>query len=64
MEWLLGAHFSQMNASDGPEPLRAGVNPRPDVPLLSTQKINQLTVEEIRKGVPEVIELWRDTFGS
>ena len=64
MEWLLGEHFSQMNASDGPEPLRAGVNPRPDVPPLSTQKINQLTVEEIRKGVPDVIELWRDTFGS
>ncbi len=64
MEWLLGEHYSRMVTSDGGEPLRAGVNPRKDEPLLSTQKILQLTVDEIRKDVPEVIEQWRDTFGS
>jgi hypothetical protein len=31
---------------------------------LQTQKVIPLTVEEIRTGVPEVIEQWRDTFGS
>jgi iron(III) transport system substrate-binding protein len=64
MEWLLGDHYSRLVASDGSEPLRAGVPPRPDEPLLSTQKILSLTVNEIRKDVPEVIEQWRDTFGS
>jgi hypothetical protein len=28
------------------------------VPILS------LTVEEIAKGVPEIVEQWRDTFGG
>jgi iron(III) transport system substrate-binding protein len=64
MEWLLGEHYSRMIASDGSEPLRDGVPPRPDEPPLSTQKILSLTVDEIRKDVPEVIEQWRDTFGS
>jgi iron(III) transport system substrate-binding protein len=64
MEWMLGEHYSHMVTSDGGEPLRAGVDPRKDEPLLSTQKILQLTVAEIRKDVPEVIEQWRDTFGS
>ena len=64
MEWLLGDRFSRLVAADGSEPLRAGVNTRSDEPLLSTQKILSLTVAEIRKDVPEVIEQWRDTFGS
>jgi iron(III) transport system substrate-binding protein len=64
MEWMLGEHYSRMVTSDGGEPLRAGVDPRKDEPLLATQKILQLTVDEIRKDVPEVIEQWRDTFGS
>ena len=64
MEWLLGDHYSRLVAFDGSEPLRDGIKPRPDEPLLSSQKILSLTVEEIRKDVPEVIEQWRDTFGS
>jgi hypothetical protein len=31
---------------------------------LAEQKVIPLTVDEIRKGVPVVIEQWRDTFGS
>ncbi len=64
MEWMLSEHYSQMVAADGSEPLRGGIASRPDVPPLSGQKILQLTVDEIRKDVPEVIEQWRDTFGS
>ena len=33
-------------------------------PPLSSQKVIPVTVDQIRKGVPEVIEQWRDTFGS
>jgi iron(III) transport system substrate-binding protein len=60
----LSEHFSTLIAADGSEPLRAGIATRSDVPPLAGQKILQLTVEEIRKDVPEVIEQWRDTFGS
>ena len=64
MEWLLGETYSRRIASDGSEPLRTGVSQRPDEPPLASQNVIPLTVEEIRKGVPEVIEQWRETFGS
>ena len=63
VEWMLSERYSRLMAADGSEPLRAGVPVRPDEPLLSTQKVLSLTVDEIRKDVPEVIEQWRDTFG-
>jgi len=39
-------------------PLTSGQKSLDDVKVLS------LTVDEIAKGVPEVIEQWRDTFGG
>ena len=38
--------------------LTSGQKPLDQVPILS------LTVEEIAKGVPDIIEKWRDTFGG
>jgi iron(III) transport system substrate-binding protein len=64
MEWLLNEEYSRMMAVDGTEPIRSDVPPRPGVPLLSSQKVISLTPAEIRKGVPELVEQWRDTFGS
>jgi iron(III) transport system substrate-binding protein len=64
MEWLLSEGYSKIVAGDGSEPLRAGVPPRPDEPPLATQRVISLTVAEIRKGIPEVIEAWRETFGN
>jgi iron(III) transport system substrate-binding protein len=64
MEWLLSEGYSKIVAGDGSEPLRAGVPPRPDEPPLATQKVISLTVAEIRKGIPEIIEAWRETFGN
>ncbi len=64
MEWLLGEHYSQLIAADGSEPVRVGVASRPGMPALDGLKVISLTVAEIRKGVPEVIEAWRDTFGN
>jgi iron(III) transport system substrate-binding protein len=64
MEWLLSREYSQLIAADGSEPVRADVPPRPDEPALDTQTVIALTVEEIRKGVPEVIEQWQDMFGG
>jgi len=64
MEWLLSEGYSKIVAGDGSEPIRQGVPTRPDEPPLSSQKVIPLTVAEIRKAIPEVIEAWRDTFGN
>jgi iron(III) transport system substrate-binding protein len=64
MEWLLSREYSKMIATDGSEPIHMDVPPRADEPPLDAQKMVALTVEEIRKGVPEVIEQWREIFGG
>lgn len=64
MDWLLSPAYARLIAADGSEPIVAGVSPHPGMPPLEQVKVIPLTVAEIRKGVPEVIEQWRDTFGS
>ena len=64
LEWMLSDDYSKMIAVDGSEPIREGVPSRVDEPTLDSQKVIALTVEEIRDGVPEVIEQWRDIFGG
>jgi len=64
MEWLMSRGYSKLVSTDGSEPLRADVSPRADEPALSTLKVIPMTVAEIRKGIPEVIEAWRETFGN
>jgi iron(III) transport system substrate-binding protein len=64
MEWLLSPDYARLITADGSEPILQGIPPRPGMPPLADQKIIPLTVDEIRVGVPEVIEQWRDTFGS
>ncbi|WP_158928501.1 ABC transporter substrate-binding protein [Acidisphaera sp. S103] len=64
MEWLLSPEYARLIAADGSEPILVGVPPRSGMPPLADQKIISLTVDEIRTGVPRVIEQWRDTFGS
>jgi iron(III) transport system substrate-binding protein len=64
MEWLLSPDYASMITADGSEPILVGIEPHAGMPRLADQKVISLTVEEIRIGVPEVIEQWRDTFGS
>ena len=64
MDWMLGDTYSRLSVERGSEPLRAGLAPKPGRKLIDQLPVMHLTVEEIRKGVPEVIESWRDTFGS
>ena len=64
MEWLLSREYSKLIATDGSEPIHMDVPARPDEPSLDGQNVVTLTVEEIRNGVPEVIEQWRDIFGG
>ncbi len=64
LEWLLGDTYSQLSIERGSEPLRVGLAAKPGRKPVDQLSVIHLSVEEIRKGVPEVIEAWRDTFGS
>jgi hypothetical protein len=48
----------------GTEASRDGLTLIPGRPSIAQLKTLELSVAEIRKGVPEVIEQWRDTFGG
>ena len=64
MEYLLSAEFAQFLADNRVDPVRAGVKLKPGAkPIEEVKPITQ-TVAQIAKGVPEIIEQWRDTFGS
>jgi iron(III) transport system substrate-binding protein len=64
MEWLMSDDFSKLSVANHGDPVHPGValtsgqKPLDQVPLLS------LTVQEIAKGIPEITEQWRDTFGG
>jgi iron(III) transport system substrate-binding protein len=64
MEWLLSDDFAKLSVANHGDPvhpglaLTSGQKPLDQVPVLT------LTVEEIGKGIPDIIERWRDTFGS
>ena len=64
LEWMLSEAYSKLQAADGSEPIHAGVPPRADEPSLDGLKVVAPTMAELRKGIPEVIEQWRETFGS
>jgi iron(III) transport system substrate-binding protein len=64
MEWLMSDDFSKLSVANHGDPvhpglaLTSGQKPLDQVPLLT------LTTAEIGKGMPEIIEQWRDTFGG
>ncbi len=62
MNWLLSKECAQVMADNFQTPVRADVPPKPGAKPLSEVKLLRLTTDEIAKGVPEVIEQWRDTF--
>jgi iron(III) transport system substrate-binding protein len=64
LDWLLSADYAQLAIDRGSEALRDGLTLKPGRPALERIQILRLSVAEIRAGVPEVIEQWRDTFGS
>ena len=62
MNWLLSKQCAQVMADNFQTPVRDDVPPEPGAKPLSEVKLLRLTTDEIAKGVPEVIEQWRDTF--
>jgi iron(III) transport system substrate-binding protein len=64
LEWMLSDTYAGFAVERGSEPLRAGIAAKPGRKPVDQLPVMQLSVAEIRQGVPEIIEAWRDTFGS
>ena len=62
MNWLLSQDCAQVSADAFVTPVREDVTLKPGAKPISEVKILRQTTAEIAKGVPEVIEQWRDTF--
>ncbi|GAC1552603.1 MAG: extracellular solute-binding protein [Beijerinckiaceae bacterium] len=63
MEFLLSVEASKIWVEHFNESIRPEVSPDQDIRAAKDLKIIRPTVEEITKGVPEVIKQWRNTFG-
>jgi iron(III) transport system substrate-binding protein len=64
LEWLLSLDFARACAEQHMVPVRADGPPMRGGKPLSEIKLLTLTTAEIAKGIPEVVEQWRDTFGN
>ena len=64
MEFLLGETNARISVDARRVPVRSGAPEVPGAAKLAGIKTVRLTTAEIVKDMPEVIEQWRDTFGS
>jgi iron(III) transport system substrate-binding protein len=64
MEYLYSIEAAKINAKHFGIPLRPEVPSPPGAKAVTEIKTIRPTVAEIDKGIPEVIEQWRDTFGN
>ena len=63
MEYLLSPEASKVWVDHFNESIRPEISALPGAKAASDVKTIRPTVEEISKGIPEVIKQWRDTFG-
>jgi len=63
VEFLMGKRTNEIHAANFSDTTRPDVPPYPGAKDLSTVKLLRPTDAEIEKGIPEIRELWRDTFG-
>ena len=64
LEWLLSQDFAQACAEWNIEPVRADAPPLQGTRPLSEVKLVSLTPAEMVKGLPDIVELWREIFGG
>ncbi len=64
MEYLYTIEAAKISAKHFLIPLRPEVPSPPGAKPISEIKVIRPTVQEVDKGIPEVIEQWRDTFGN
>jgi iron(III) transport system substrate-binding protein len=63
VEFLMGKRTNEIHAANFTDTTRPDVPPYPGAKDLGTVKLLRPTDAEIEKGIPEIRELWRDTFG-
>jgi iron(III) transport system substrate-binding protein len=63
MEYLLSPAASKIWVEHHGESIRPEVSPMPGIKSAKDVKVVHPTVEEVAKGIPEVIKEWRNTFG-
>ena len=64
MEYLYSIEASQIDVKHFTAPMRPEVAVAPGEKPVAEVKSFHPTNEQIDKGIPEVIEQWRDTFGN
>jgi iron(III) transport system substrate-binding protein len=64
MEYLDSVEAARINAKHFSIPLRTEVPAPPGGRPISELKTIRPSVAEAEKGIPDVIEQWRDTFGN
>ena len=64
MEYLMSSEASEVNVKHFGIPIRPEVKGAPGTQPIDKIKVIRPTVAEIDKGIPVVIEDWRDTFGN
>lgn len=64
MEFLLGVEKSQIVVDAAGETMRPEVQLPEHYPAIDEIKTFRVPVDEVVKGIPEVIEAWRDLFGT
>ena len=64
LDFLLGVEHAEISVKDRGESLRPEVKPLQGAKAFSEVKVIRPTEDEIVKGIPEVIEEWRDTYGN
>jgi iron(III) transport system substrate-binding protein len=64
MEYLYSEEAARISVANFGVSMRPEVPPPPGLKPLAEIKTIRPTVEEIDKGIPQVIEKWRDTFGN
>jgi iron(III) transport system substrate-binding protein len=64
LEYLQSEEVARISVKTRADSLRPEVRPLPGAKSFTEVKTFQLSVAETQKGIPEVIEQWRDTFGS
>ena len=63
-DWLISEDYARLSVANHNDPVWPGLTPSSGQKTLDQIPLLSLTVQEVAKGIPEVIEQWRDTFGG
>jgi iron(III) transport system substrate-binding protein len=64
LEFLLGTEHAEISVKDRAESLRPEIAPLAGAKPFREIKTVRPTIEDVVKGIPDVIDQWRDTFGG